>query len=172
MQDADIYHKNLIFVRIPYEPNLIIMENNVEVTAVEQKTVNERFDRVIDLDRQLKEKFPVCEVGEMPSCRSGILKVMEWHVIAILIIVMLLLVCGKWFMHPLAQIALTISVSLAWIVSLIVCSIVVFKAYLKEMEVYNLSVERKKKADEVHEARLFKYLDKAMEECWKENRPE
>ena len=70
-----------------------------------------------------------------------------------------------------ADVVDVISMSVLWIVSLLVSLSVVSKVHAAKMEMYRRCVERKEKDEDARRSRLFKYLDEAFAACWKETEP-
>jgi hypothetical protein len=114
----------------------------------------------------------VIEKPAKPSCKEDLQKVFKWHFGTIVVFASIMFVLGGDFLRPNTLMTLMICGAVCWIASLCLTSSLVLKKFKAEMDEYERVVACQKKIEEVHEARLFQYLDKAMAEYWKESASE
>ena len=134
--------------------------------------IKKRYSGILELDKELWTGRPVFQKPAKPSCKEDLHKVIKWHFIAIAVFAAIVFILGEEFLRPLPLMTLMICGAVCWIASLWLSSSLVLKKFKAEMAEYERVVACQKKIEEVHEALLFQYLDKAMEEYWKESASE
>ena len=134
--------------------------------------IKKRYSGILELDKELWTGRPVFQKPAKPSCKEDLHKVIKWHFIAIAVFAAIVFILGEEFLRPLPLMTLMICGAVCWIASLCLTSSLVLKKFKAEMAEYERVVACQKKIEEVHEARLFQYLDKAMAEYWKESASE
>lgn len=139
-------------------------------------TAAERYEEILKLYGQLNAKLPEYrsvfgDAGKgckAPSCKCELWAALSLHALAAFLMLVIFNTLGK---DNTACIVLIISMSVLWVVSLFVSLSVVSRIYAAKMEQHRLNVERRRKDEDAHKSRLFKYLDEALAACWEETAP-
>lgn len=143
-----------------------------------QMTAVERYEKVLEIYEKLEAKLAAGQEKteedgkdskkkyscKAPSCKCALHMVLWAHAVAATVMFFI-------FVFADADVVDVISMSVLWIVSLLVSLSVVSKVHAAKMEMYRHCVERKEKDEDARRSRLFKYLDEAFAACWKETEP-
>ena len=149
-----------------------------------QMTAVERYEKVLEIYEKLEAKLAAGQEKteedgkdgknrkdskkkcscKAPSCKCALHMVLWPHAVAATVMFFI-------FVFADADVVDVISMSVLWIVSLLVSLSVVSKVHAAKMEMYRRCVERRNKEEDAYKSRLFKYLDEALDACWQETAP-
>lgn len=135
----------------------------------------ERYEKILEIYEKLEAKLAdgqektgkdskkKCSC-KAPSCKCALHMVFWPHAVAATVMFFI-------FVFANADVVDVISMSVLWIVSLLVSLSIVSKVHAAKMEMYRHCIERRNKEEDAYKSRLFKYLDEALDACWQETAP-